>query len=98
MDGTGGEFKITLAQQLLIAQHLLNQGQFQRVVQGSAATADGDQPQITTGNALVGSVQCYIYRKISGTIVCKIFGLPVCNLINSRIEHSVLSVKQGIAH
>ena len=49
VDGTGGEFKITLAQQLLIAQHLLNQGQFQRVVQGNAATADGDQPQITTG-------------------------------------------------
>ena len=49
VDGTGGEFKITLAQQLLIAQHLLNQAQFQRVVQENVTTIDGEQPQITTG-------------------------------------------------
>ena len=49
VDGTGGEFKITLAQQLLIAQHLLNQAQFQRVVQENVTTIDSEQPQITTG-------------------------------------------------
>jgi len=49
-DHTGSEFKITLAQQLLLAQHLLNQVQTQRL--GRNGAGDGDQeteqPQITT--------------------------------------------------
>lgn len=51
-DQEGSEFKITLAQQLLLAQHLLNQVQTQRL--GRAGTSAGDaepgteQPQITT--------------------------------------------------
>lgn len=52
-DHEGSEFKITLAQQLLLAQHLLNQVQTQRLGQGGAGAGDSEpgteQPQITTG-------------------------------------------------
>ena len=52
-DQTGSEFKITLAQQLLLAQHLLNQVQTQRLGRNGGGAGDGDQeaeqPQITTG-------------------------------------------------
>jgi len=51
-DQTGSEFKITLAQQLLLAQHLLNQVQTQRLGRNEGGAGDGDQeteqPQITT--------------------------------------------------
>lgn len=51
-DQAGSEFKITLAQQLLLAQHLLNQVQTQRLgrggVSGSEGEQDAEQPQITT--------------------------------------------------
>lgn len=52
-DQEGSQFKITLAQQLLLAQHLLNQVQTQRNGRGGTDADDGepdvDQPQITTG-------------------------------------------------
>ena len=52
-DQEGSQFKITLAQQLLLAQHLLNQVQTQRNGHGGTSADDGetdvDQPQITTG-------------------------------------------------
>lgn len=52
-DQAGSEFKITLAQQLLLAQHLLNQVQTQRLGRGGASGSEGEQdaeqPQITTG-------------------------------------------------
>ena len=48
-DQTGSEFKITLAQQLLIAQHILGQAQFQRVAQNPGCTEETSQGQITTG-------------------------------------------------
>ena len=55
-DHTGSEFKITLAQQLLLAQHLLNQVQTQRLGRNGGGAGDGDQeteqPQITTGSFL----------------------------------------------
>ena len=55
-DQAGSEFKITLAQQLLLAQHLLNQVQTQRLGRGGDSSGDGDQeteqPQITTGRFL----------------------------------------------
>lgn len=55
-DQTGSEFKITLAQQLLLAQHLLNQVQTQRLGRSGGGAGDGDQeteqPQITTGRFL----------------------------------------------
>lgn len=51
-DQAGSEFKITLAQQLLLAQHLLNQVQTQRLGRGGASGSEGEQdaeqPQITT--------------------------------------------------
>lgn len=51
-DQTGSEFKITLAQQLLLAQHLLNQVQTQRLGRNGGGAGDSDQeaeqPQITT--------------------------------------------------
>ncbi|CAH3028390.1 unnamed protein product [Porites evermanni] len=51
-DQEGSQFKITLAQQLLLAQHLLNQVQTQRNGSGGTDADDGepdvDQPQITT--------------------------------------------------
>lgn len=51
-DQEGSQFKITLAQQLLLAQHLLNQVQTQRNGRGGTDADDGepdvDQPQITT--------------------------------------------------
>jgi len=55
-DQTGSEFKITLAQQLLLAQHLLNQVQTQRLERNGGGAEEGDQeieqPQITTGRFL----------------------------------------------
>ena len=52
-DHEGSEFKITLAQQLLLAQHLLNQVQTQRLGRGVTGAGEGEpgmeQPQITTG-------------------------------------------------
>lgn len=57
-DQTGSEFKITLAQQLLLAQHLLNQVQTQRLGRNGGGAEDsdqeGEQPQITTGKFLRG--------------------------------------------
>ena len=57
-DQTGSEFKITLAQQLLLAQHLLNQVQTQRLGRNGGGAGDsdqeGEQPQITTGRFLRG--------------------------------------------
>lgn len=51
-DHEGSEFKITLAQQLLLAQHLLNQVQTQRHGQGGSGSEDGEagteQAQIAT--------------------------------------------------
>lgn len=51
-DHEGSEFKITLAQQLLLAQHLLNQVQTQRHGQGGSCSEDGEagteQAQIAT--------------------------------------------------
>jgi len=51
-DHEGSEFKITLAQQLLLAQHLLNQVQTQRLGRGGTGAGEGEpgteQPQITT--------------------------------------------------
>ncbi|XP_001623401.2 oocyte zinc finger protein XlCOF28 [Nematostella vectensis] len=42
-DQTGGEFKITLAQQLLIAQHLLNQAQMRTGDSATVTSQDGEQ-------------------------------------------------------
>ena len=56
-DHEGSEFKITLAQQLLLAQHLLNQVQTQRLGRAGTGTGDGDgtdQPHITTGRCWRG--------------------------------------------
>ena len=57
-DHTGSEFKITLAQQLLLAQHLLNQVQTQRLGRNGGGAGDSDQeaeqPHITTGRFLRG--------------------------------------------
>ena len=50
-DQTGGEFKITLAQQLLIAQHILEQAQVQRAQSSAGETSEG---QITTGGWRMG--------------------------------------------
>ena len=64
-DQAGSEFKITLAQQLLLAQHLLNQVQTQRLGRGEASAGDGEQeaeqPQITTGKAVR---LCIFFKKI----------------------------------
>ena len=56
-DHEGSEFKITLAQQLLLAQHLLNQVQTQRLGRAGTGAGDGDgtdQPHITTGRCWRG--------------------------------------------
>ena len=59
-DHEGSEFKITLAQQLLLAQHLLNQVQTQRHGRPGNGNEDGEagteQAQIATGKRWKGFV------------------------------------------